>query len=412
MRITLLIALFVGILFTFNTDLAQAQDAPLAEDDLYSMHSDSTLTIALPGVLENDDPALNDSLLVRIIDAPLNGSVELQADGSFVYTPNAGFAGVDDFTYLIDTVPKQVLLVDTTTSQLKFNMKVTATGAGSARDSTEATVGGMASAFVNPDQGPFSSVHLYELNLAAVEQVDLAFRFGGLFVIGRLFVSADSGALQLNLSQRGEESEVIQGLFTQTGNKVSVSGTVNLDGTGLISPFIPPEPQELDTETDADIDGELTQVDTLLTLTVPVFLEEAFDLSGTEVEMIVSGNITGHGGIQLPLQSNLATVSITVDPLTNTSAEDELPFQYALSQNYPNPFNPVTTIAFSIPTGEYVSLKVYDTLGREVRSLIDGFTAPGSHEVLFEAGDLPSGMYIYRLETQGYNQSRKLVFLK
>lgn len=412
MRITLLIALFVGILCSINPHTAYAQDAPVAEDDLFSMNSDSTLTIALPGVLENDDRALNDSLLVRIIDPPLNGSVTLQADGSFAYTPNAGFAGVDNFTYLIDTLPKQVLQVDTTVSALKFNMKVTATGAGSARDSTEATVGGSASVFVNPDQAPFSSAQLYELNIAAVEQVDLAFRFGGLFVIGRLFVSADSGALQLNLSQRGETSDVIEGLFTQQDNKISVSGTVNLDGTGLIAPFIPPEPQDLDTETDADISGELTQSDTLLSLTVPVFLEEAFELSGTEVEMTVSGNITGYGGIKLPLQSNLATVSITVDPLTNTAAEDELPFQYALSQNYPNPFNPVTTIAFSIPAGEYVSLKVYDTLGREVRSLIDGFTAPGSHEVLFEASDLPSGMYIYRLETKGYNQSRKLVLLK
>jgi hypothetical protein len=59
-----------------------------------------------------------------------------------------------------------------------------------------------------------------------------------------------------------------------------------------------------------------------------------------------------------------------------------------------------------------VTLRVYDTLGREVATLVDGLMPAGQHEVRFEAGDLPSGMYVYRLETNGFNQSKKLVLLR
>jgi hypothetical protein len=389
----------------------QATDAPVAADDFFNTKIDSVLNVALPGVLENDDPALNDSLLVLIVDPPLNGTVFLQTDGSFAYTPDPGFSGIDGFSYLIETLPKQVLSVDTTSSQLKFSMKVI-TDAGSARDSTEAVVGGTAGLFVEPEAGPFMQAHLFDLDLVVAEQVNLEFKFGGLIVLGRLFVAADSGAFHINLSQRGAPAEVMDGSFTQNDNKITIQGIVDLDGTGVIAPFVPDEPQEFDTETDANFEGILALEDTLVTLAVPVFLYEEFELGGTDVEMTVSGTIASAGGLRHSLESNLATVSITVEPLTNTGTEDELPVQYALAQNYPNPFNPVTTIAFSIPSSEVVTLRVYDTLGREVATLVDGLMPAGQHEVRFEAGDLPSGMYVYRLETNGFNQSKKLVLLR
>ncbi len=76
-----------------------------------------------------------------------------------------------------------------------------------------------------------------------------------------------------------------------------------------------------------------------------------------------------------------------------------VPESFALSGNYPNPFNPTTTIRFDVPEASVVKLAVYDVLGRQVRLLVDGARAAGVHTVTFEASDLASGTYLYRLET-------------
>jgi len=90
---------------------------------------------------------------------------------------------------------------------------------------------------------------------------------------------------------------------------------------------------------------------------------------------------------------------------------------FNLSQNYPNPFNPSTRISFTIPAtlsgrNQIVNLSVYDVLGREVARIISEEKAPGIYDVEFNAGDLPSGVYIYRLTTQEYSSSKKLTIIK
>ncbi|MEM6645891.1 MAG: T9SS type A sorting domain-containing protein, partial [Bacteroidota bacterium] len=81
-------------------------------------------------------------------------------------------------------------------------------------------------------------------------------------------------------------------------------------------------------------------------------------------------------------------------------------------QNYPNPFNPSTNIGFTVPQASPVSLVVYDLLGRPVQTLVDGTVAAGAHEVVFEAGNLPSGTYVYRLQAGGQTLTRTLVLMK
>jgi hypothetical protein len=85
---------------------------------------------------------------------------------------------------------------------------------------------------------------------------------------------------------------------------------------------------------------------------------------------------------------------------------------FSLEQNYPNPFNPSTSIKFSIPTSEFVTLKVYDVLGNEMATLVNEQKAPGTYEVRFEAGDLASGVYVYRLQAGNFTQTRKLMLMK
>jgi photosystem II stability/assembly factor-like uncharacterized protein len=101
---------------------------------------------------------------------------------------------------------------------------------------------------------------------------------------------------------------------------------------------------------------------------------------------------------------------------TATSAgEGESATGFALAQNYPNPFNPSTKIKFSIPvgTGHAPSvLKVYDILGREVRTLVDENLQPGSYDVTFDATGLASGVYLYRLQAGEFSQTKRLLLLR
>ena len=88
------------------------------------------------------------------------------------------------------------------------------------------------------------------------------------------------------------------------------------------------------------------------------------------------------------------------------------PHSYKLNQNYPNPFNPGTTISFSIPTQEKVSLKVYNILGMEVSTLIDEVKSPGNYTVSFNAKNIPSGIYFYELKTGNFMGVKKMILLK
>ncbi|MGE5811442.1 MAG: T9SS type A sorting domain-containing protein [Ignavibacteria bacterium] len=94
----------------------------------------------------------------------------------------------------------------------------------------------------------------------------------------------------------------------------------------------------------------------------------------------------------------------------NSSAIQDLSF--LLNQNYPNPFNPATAISFSIPRRQFVTLKIFDSIGREVAALISEEKAPGKYTLQWNASGLSSGVYFYRLQAGAYNQTKKLILLK
>jgi hypothetical protein len=92
--------------------------------------------------------------------------------------------------------------------------------------------------------------------------------------------------------------------------------------------------------------------------------------------------------------------------------ENILPSEYSLSQNYPNPFNPTTKIRYEIPEGSFITIKVYDVLGREIETLLNEEKPVGSYEVEFNAAKLSSGIYFYRLHANDFTQIRKMILLK
>jgi hypothetical protein len=90
----------------------------------------------------------------------------------------------------------------------------------------------------------------------------------------------------------------------------------------------------------------------------------------------------------------------------------QIPLEFSLSQNYPNPFNPSTSIRFDIPVSSLVSINVYNVLGQEVTTLVNEDYKPGNYEVTWDAKDLSSGVYYYRLQAGSFMETKKLVLLR
>ena len=107
-----------------------------------------------------------------------------------------------------------------------------------------------------------------------------------------------------------------------------------------------------------------------------------------------------------------AYTSDTTNTSTSVSYSANLPIQYYLGQNYPNPFNPSTIIRFAVPEREKVELKVFNSLGEEIKTLISKELEAGYHSIEFYGGSLASGVYYYRLKTDRYEQTKKLIILK
>lgn len=102
-----------------------------------------------------------------------------------------------------------------------------------------------------------------------------------------------------------------------------------------------------------------------------------------------------------------------IGTVTNTDTENsELPEGFALHQNYPNPFNPTTSISFDVPNTAAITLRVFDMLGREVATLVNDQMQAGSHSVSFDASQLTSGVYMYRLSNGVDTQTRTMLLMK
>ena len=108
------------------------------------------------------------------------------------------------------------------------------------------------------------------------------------------------------------------------------------------------------------------------------------------------------------------TVKQIGEPIVGVLNDNEstLPSKFILHQNYPNPFNPVTTIKYSIPQSDFVNLRIYDMLGREIETLVNEEKPAGEYYVNFDGTNFSSGVYLYKLQTGTYIQAKKLLLLK
>lgn len=141
----------------------------------------------------------------------------------------------------------------------------------------------------------------------------------------------------------------------------------------------------------------------------PLSIYEGTELNGKWV-FSVSDNFTNNTGTLKKYcliinYYDLATIGIQ-------QVSNEVPENYLLGQNYPNPFNPTTNIKFSIPKSGNVTLKVFDILGKQVAELVNEYKSTGSYVVDFNAANLSSGIYFYRLETEGLIETKKMLLVK
>ena len=155
--------------------------------------------------------------------------------------------------------------------------------------------------------------------------------------------------------------------------------------------------------------------------------QQAGGTSGRDV-----ANVVGSGPYTIPANGEITVVFALIagDNLNDLKANcvaaknkynsvvgisnfnSQIPEKYSLSQNYPNPFNPVTNLEFGISKSGFVSLKVYDMLGKEIATLVNENLNPGTYKYNFDASDLTSGIYFYKLESDGFQETKRMLLIK
>jgi len=100
------------------------------------------------------------------------------------------------------------------------------------------------------------------------------------------------------------------------------------------------------------------------------------------------------------------------DSISTSASDGPRPIAFALEQNYPNPFNPSTIIRYSIPSVSRVNMTVYNIVGMAVATLVDRLQPAGNYQARFDAGNMPSGMYIVRIQAGAYTATRKMLLVR
>lgn len=140
--------------------------------------------------------------------------------------------------------------------------------------------------------------------------------------------------------------------------------------------------------------------------------EYSFSIENSPIKRGAQGGVSPKeilaAGIIGPRKAKTTGTDRFLITTTPGSPVSELPDEVALGQNYPNPFNPTTVIRYQLPVSSDVRLEVYDMLGRSVATLVDGQVAAGTHQVSFDANNLSSGVYLYRLTANGLNGANQI----
>ncbi len=202
----------------------------------------------------------------------------------------------------------------------------------------------------------------------------------------------------LNVNETGNYSVTISGgPLTAAGTNIAASGGVLTPGDGLRI-----ESQEITHITPKEPVGGIVTFN--FTYTAPA--------TANNQTLYANGNSVNLNGFNTGDAWNFApNKTIVIRDVTGVQ-DGNIVSNYKLDQNYPNPFNPTTNISFSLPQSENVKLIVYNAIGDQVESLLNEFMSSGTHNITFNANNLASGIYYYRVSTPNFSEIKKMVLLK
>lgn len=191
--------------------------------------------------------------------------------------------------------------------------------------------------------------------------------------------------------------------FNAAGNAI-VYGTI-VDGNGknvegAVASLVD-ENGEVVNSTVSDLDGSF-------------ILEGLLSGSYQLVSSTVDYSDAGINNVTLESANNYLNIDVVLsaDALTSIKSETNIVTNYALSQNYPNPFNPTTVINYQLPSSGFVTVKVFNVIGKEVATLVNEFQQSGNYSKEFSAGELNSGVYFYTIKAGNFTATKKMIFLK
>jgi len=333
---------------------------PEAIDDTVAVPMDSTTII---DVLANDSDPNGDSLSIVEIIGPANGTALIMSGDTLVsYTPPTGFTGSDSFQYVITD--------------------------GEFSDTAEVfiTVTLMNIAQLNNLNLPIMDFQVTSSTIPITISAEQLFGLVGVEVLIDSVFHFATGDLEFTLSHNG----IVDTLIYRVGStgdhfintKLSDAAITPIsEGTPPFTGFYKPH-QSLKAFAGSDPNGEWT--------------------------LNIYDGMAGNSGILISWGLTLFYQSVT-----GIEQKDlHIPISYQLEQNYPNPFNPTTTIEFSLPHTEFVTLKIYNILGEEVATLVSERLTAGGYKYNWDASSLASGVYLYRIQAGNYVEAKKMVLLR
>ena len=241
--------------------------------------------------------------------------------------------------------------------------------------------------------------------------------------LGEITVPPGSTSVPFNLDP--SRYYILQIAYVSGDASVGVPYSITVSGTAVL-------PVELTSFSAIQIENKIElSWQTATELTNYGFEVEKADVKNInlqEYEWVKIGFVEGHGNSNSPKNYTFTDNNFKVGTIkyrlkqidtdgnfkysNEVEVKIDIPSEYALKQNYPNPFNPSTTIRYQIPTSGIVSLKVYDVLSKEVANLVNEEKTAGRYEVKFDAADLPSGVYFYKIQAGNFIKTKKMILMK
>ncbi len=368
--------------------------------DTYSTPVDTPVDVAAPGVLSND--VADDSLGARLVAGPWHGEASLSTDGSLFYMPAPSFEGHDSLVYVAQVLQPIEFVIDSTSTILQLDAELRSSF-GSDDDRETSRLGGTVAAFLLPHAPPFVEVHLAATDVVFLDELN--FEFSVFF--STLHADVEAREMSVTMIESGGAVPGDGTAFDQVDNRLQLDARVTLSGAASSE-----ERVIIDDTTTFAGSVELNAAGDTLRLTLPIEFAGVYSTNDADVEIAISDTVYATATYVPAVESAETIVRFDVGLPSTSIDASELPAATRLHPAYPNPFNPEAVVRYDLASDANVRLSLYDVTGREVARLVDRRQPAGRYDVKVEAGMLPSGVYLLRLDTGTVSRTGRIVLAK